>query len=89
MPAFELPFGEVVTTARGCEPGEGSLFLVREAGLEPIAYDAAWDRMDPTGAGDRAHATSIDRAALPRELSRFVKVHGLQNGGRLVGNFHY
>lgn len=52
QPAFDLPIGEVVTTARGREPAEGTLFLVGPAGLEPLGYDAAWDRVYPAGAAE-------------------------------------
>lgn len=93
MPAFELPVGEVVTTARGREPAEGTLFLVGEGGLEPIGYAQAWDGVDPDGAAERAldreHAARADAAGLPRELTRFVGVHGLRDGVHAIGESAY
>lgn len=90
QPAYDLPVGEVVTTARGREPGEGSLFIVGEGGLEPIGYDAAWDRVDPAGAAERAldreHDARADAAGLPREMTRFVGAHAFRDGVHLLGN---
>lgn len=90
---FELPVGEVVTTARGREPAEGTLFLVGECGLGPLGYDAAWDLVDPAGAADRAaqreHDALADRAGLPRELARFVGAHALCDGVHPVGESFY
>lgn len=93
QPAFDLPVGEVVTTARGREPANGTLFLVGPAGLEPIGYAHAWDRVDPAGAAERAldrgHAARADAAGLPRELTRFVGAHGLRDGVHRVGESAY
>lgn len=93
QPAFDLPIGEVVTTCRVRDPGEGQLFLVREGGLEPIGYDAAWDLVDPAGAAERAldreHAARADAAGLPRELTRFVGGHAFENGVHPLGNSFY
>lgn len=93
QPAFDLPVGEVVTTCRVRDPGEGQLFLVTEAGLEPIGYDAAWDLVDPAGAAERAldrdHSARADQAGLPRELTRFVGSHGLRDGVHRVGESAY
>lgn len=93
MPSFALPLGEVVTTARGREPGEGTLFLVSEAGLEPLGYDAAWDRIDPACAADRAaqreHDARAAKAGLPRELTRFVGAHGLRDGIHPIAESFY
>lgn len=90
MPTFELPLGELVTTAKGREPAEGTLFLVGEGGLEPIGYDDAWDLVDPAGAAERAldreHAARADEAGLPRELTRFVGAHTLRDGVHPAGN---
>lgn len=85
-----LPVGAIMTTTRGREPYDGSLFLVAAAGLEPISYVDAWDRLDPAGAEDRAvqraHDALADEAGLPRELSRFVGSHTLRNGIHQAGN---
>ena len=93
QPTLDLALGEVVTTARGREPAEGTLFLVGEAGLEPLSYADAWDRVDPAGAGERAldreHAARADASHLPRELTRFVGVHGLKDGVHPVAISHY
>lgn len=93
QPAFDLPIGEVVTTCRVRDPGEGQLFLVREGGLEPLSYADAWDRVDPAGAAERAldreHAARADASHLPRELTRFVGVHGLKDGVHPVAISHY
>lgn len=88
----DLPVGEVITTAAK-ELIESELRLVTPSGLEPICYAAAWDLLDPAGAEDRAvqraHDAAADEAGLPRELTRFVGVHGLQNGVHPEGNSAY
>lgn len=90
---FDLPLGEVVTTCRVREPGEGQLILVTEDGLEPLTYAQAWDRVDPTGAeeglAEMEHDARAAKAGLPRELTRFVGAHALQNGVHPIGESHY
>ncbi|MCP1546205.1 hypothetical protein J2W80_006097 [Methylorubrum extorquens] len=90
---FDLPIGEVVTTCRVREPAAGQLFLVTEDGLEPLTYAQAWDRVDPTGAeeglAEMEHDARAAKAGLPRELTRFVGPHSLQNGVHPIGDSHY
>jgi hypothetical protein len=86
----DVPVGAVFTTTRGREPYDGSLFLVTAAGLEPISYVDAWDRLDPAGseerAAQRAHDAAADAEGLPRELARFVGSHSLRNGVHRAGD---
>lgn len=88
----DLPVGAVVTTARNT-PWDDDVFHVTADGLQAITRAQAWDLLDPAGAEDRAAQREHDRLAdaegLPRQLTRFVGRHDLQNGVHATGNSFY